>query len=285
MDIGEAGAGAALALSSSVFGGTADFLGGTTSRIVGTVRFMFCTQAAGLLLAGSWVAISREPLPDLATLGEALAAGVSLIISLTAFFQAMVVGTVSIVAPISAIGVCVPVAAGVAQGDRLGPAQVLGILAALAGMLLVARQERQHGSLPVRSSLGLALVAAFGGGVCLWLIAEASRGGVAWTLLVVRAVMALVLTVALCSRRISLRRAFERRIAWRVLASVLFGFLGFTLYALATLHGQLAVVSVLASLYPVVTVLLAYHLLGERLHRPQQVGIAAVLLGVVLLSS
>jgi drug/metabolite transporter (DMT)-like permease len=277
--------GPVLALGASLFGGTADFLGGTTSRRIGTMQFMFCTQAGGLVLAGGWVAISGEPVPDLAALAAAVGAGVGLIVGLTAFFQAMVVGTVSIVAPISAVGVAVPVAAGIAGGERLGVTQALGILAALGGIVLAARHSQERESKRARSGVGLALLAALGGGVCLWLTAPASHDGVAWTLLIVRTITFSVLATALCARRTSMRPAFTLQIAWRALASVLLGFLGFTLYAFATLHGQLAIVSVLASLYPAVTALLAYHLLGERLQRVQQLGVAVVLLGVVLLSS
>lgn len=278
--------GPVLAFGSSLFGGSADFIGGMTSRRIGTAQFMFCTQLGGLALAGGWVAISGEPVPDLTALATAAAAGIGLLVCIGAFFQAMVVGTVSVVAPISALGVIVPIAAGIAQGERLGAAQALGIVAALAGVALAARQPAQPRRTLARSGVGLSLLAALGGGLCLWLVAPASReGGVGWTLLVVRAVTVSVMAGIICVRRASLRPAFQRAIALRVLAFVVLGFLGFTLYALATLHGQLAIVSVLTSLYPAVTVLLAHRLLGERLHRPQQLGVAAMLIGVVLLSS
>lgn len=84
-------------------------------------------------------------------------------------------------------------------------------------------------------------------------------------------------------RRPSLRRALQPRTASRILAQAILGFLATTLYAFATLHDQLAIVSVLGSLYPAVTVPLAYRLLGERLVGVQQLGILAVLGGVALL--
>ena len=70
-----------------------------------------------------------------------------------------------------------------------------------------------------------------------------------------------------------------------MLLSSLLGVSAVVLYGYATLHGSPTIVSVLASLYPVVTVLLAYHVLGERVHRDQRVGVLAVLAGVVLLSA
>lgn len=275
-----------LALGSSLFGGGADFLGGTTSRRIGTAQFMLCAQLGGLVLAGGWVALAGEPAPSLAALALASAAGVSLLVGIGAFFQAMVLGAVSIAAPISAIGVIVPIAAGIAAGERVSVLQAAGMLAALGGIVLVARQPHSTSAARARSSIVLALVAALGGGLCLWLTALASRGGgVAWTLLCVRMTTASLLVLATCRRRIPLRRLLQPPIALRVLAFVLLGFLGFALYALATVHGQLALVAMLASLYPAVTVLLARRLLHERLHRPQLWGVAAMLLGIVLISS
>jgi drug/metabolite transporter (DMT)-like permease len=57
------------------------------------------------------------------------------------------------------------------------------------------------------------------------------------------------------------------------------------LFAFASGHGLLALVSVLGSLYPVVTLLLAHILLGERLTRPQQVGVAVALAGVCAIAA
>jgi drug/metabolite transporter (DMT)-like permease len=277
--------GPALALGSSLTGGASDFLGGTNSRRIGTMQWMFCTQLVGLVLAGGWVAISGDPLPGLATVAAATGAGLGLIVGLAAFFQAMVVGTISIVAPISATGVVIPIAAGLARGERPGAAQVLGIVAAIAGIALASRAPREHPSAPAESGLGLALLAALGGGFFFWLMAPGSAHGVPWAMLISRTVPVLALGAVLAIRRKSLRPALDARTARTVLIAALLALVAIALYAYATLHGQLAIVSVLGSLYPVVTVSLAYHVLGERVHRVQRVGIAAVLAGVVLMST
>jgi drug/metabolite transporter (DMT)-like permease len=269
-----------------VVGGSSDFLGGTSSRRIGTVQFMFLTQLGGLVLAGGWVVVSGDPMPGVATLAAAVGAGLGLLVGLAAFFQAMVVGTVSIVAPISATGVVVPICAGIGGGERPGVAQAIGMAVAIVGIVLAVRPHHGHQIIRAESGIGLALVAAAGGGLCLWLMGPASRHGVSWALLVARGTPFLLLVAILFHRRMTLRPAFEWRIAAGVLASILLGFAAaLALYAFATLHGQLATVSVLASLYPAVTVLLAYGVLRERLCRGQQIGVAAVLAGVALLAS
>ena len=278
-----------LALGSSLTGGACDFIGGTTSRRIGTMQYMFLTQVIGLVLAGGWVVLSGETPPGLASLAAATGAGLGLMVGLAAFFQAMVVGTISIVAPISATGVVVPIVAGIVGGDRLGAAQAAGIVAAIAGIVLASRPPRQapHAAAPAtaESGLGLALLAAVGGGLFFWLMAPASRHGVPWGLLIARAIPVLILAVAIRTRRASLRPSLQSPIAGIIVASSVLAFVAVALYAFATQHGQLSIVSVLASLYPVVTVLLAYRVLGERVHRAQQVGIVTVLAGVVLMSA
>ncbi len=276
--------GPAFAFGSSLAYGVADFLGGTTSRRIGTLQFVFCTQLIGVVIAGGWVAISTDPVPPVATFAAAAGAGLGLAVGVAAFFQAMVVGKMSIVAPISATGVLVPIVAGIARGERPNAAQAVGIVTAIAGVVLAARPPSERPAAAAESGLGLALLAALGTGLFLWLMAPASRHGVPWAILIARAIPALVLTVAVNVRRISLRSALQSRTASIILVSALLTFSATALYAFATLHGALVIVSVLGSLYPVVTVLLAYRVLGERTHGAQQLGIAAVLAGVVLLS-
>jgi drug/metabolite transporter (DMT)-like permease len=279
--------GTPFALGSSLFGGTADFLGGTNSRRIGTLAWMFCTQLIGVFLAGGLVAVTRDRLPPLASLAEAAGAGFSLTICLLAFFEAMVVGRMSIVAPISATGVAIPIAAGVVQGERPGALQIAGMVAALIGIVLASRVPREDARAGIEEGLGLALVAAAGGGVFFWLMAPASRhGGVAWATLMARVVPVLLLAVAVRLRQTPVRSALAlpHIVAWMLVSSVI-GISAVILYGLATVHGGLAVVSVLSSLYPVVTVLLAYRLLGERVHRDQGIGILAVVAGVILLSA
>jgi drug/metabolite transporter (DMT)-like permease len=277
--------GPAFALGSSLTYGVSDFLGGTTSRRIGTLQFIFFTQLIGVLLAAGWVVIGSEPVPRVVAVAAAAGAGLGLAVGVAAFFQAMVVGKMSVVAPISATGVVLPVAVGIARGEHPSAAQAVGIVAAIAGVVLAARPPGERQAARAESGLALAFLAAVGTGLFLWLMAPASRHGVAWGILISRAIPAVVLTVTVSVRRTSLRAALQSRTAGTILVSALLAFSGTALYALATLHAQLVVVSVLGSLYPAVTGLLAYRVLGERLSGSQLVGIAAVLSGVALLST
>ena len=276
--------GPALALGSSVGYGLGDFLGGTTSRRIGTLRFIFCAQIIGVVLAGGWVAFAADPIPPIGAIAAAAGAGLGITVGLSAFFQAMAVGKMSLVAPISATGVALPVAVGIIRGEHPSAAQVIGIVAAIAGVVLVTRTPGKRLADRTEAGLGLALLAALGTGVFLWLMAPASGHGVAWAIFICRVVPTVVLSVVFIIRHPSLRPALQPRTASRILAQAMLGFVATTLYAFATLHGQLAIVSVLGSLYPAVTVLLAYRLLDERLGGVQQLGILVVLGGVVLLS-
>ena len=273
-----------VALTSSLTGGISDFLAGTTSRRVGTLQFMFCAQLIGLVLAGGWVAISAAPVPPALTLVAATGAGLGLLLNLAAFFQAMVVRKISVVAPISATGVVLPIMVGIANGERPDPEQAVGTIAAIAGIVLATRPSRQHPTGTGESGVGLALLAALGGGLFFWLMASGSRHGVPWAVLAARAIPAIILAVAVRTRRAALRPVLDSPTPYIVLVCALLAFFGMVFYAFATLHGPLAIISVLGSLYPVVTVLLAYRVLGERVRGAQTLGIVAVLAGVVLLS-
>src|SRR5262249_19821889 len=138
--------GPALALGSSVSYGVSDFLGGTTSRRIGTLQFVFFAQLIGVVLACGWVVVGGEPVPPAGAVAAAAAAGLGLAIGLAAFFQAMVVGKFSLVAPISATGVVLPIAAGIARGEHPTAVQAVGIVAAIVGVVLAARAPAQDGT-------------------------------------------------------------------------------------------------------------------------------------------
>lgn len=276
--------GPALALGTSLAYGAGDYLGGITSRRIGTLPFIFCAQLVMLVLAAGWVTVSADSIPPIGTLADAAGAGLGMTVGLSAFFQAMAVGKMSLVAPISATGVAIPVAAGILRGEQPSAAQMVGIFAAIAGVVLVTRSRGMRRTESV-SGLGLALLAAVGTGLFMWLMAPASRHGVAWAMLISRAVPAVVLIAVAIVRQPSLRPALRSGPAGRIVAQAVLGLITSALYAFATLHGQLAIVSVLGSLYPAVTLLLAHRLLGERLDGVQQIGISAVLGGVLLLSA
>lgn len=131
--------GAALALGSSLGYGIGDFLGGATSRHIGPLRFLFCAQLIGVVLAGGWVVFSSDPVPPFGAIAAAGGAGLGLTVGLAAFFQAMAVGKMSVVAPINATGAVLPVAVGLITGEQPSGWQIIGILSAVAGVVLVAQ--------------------------------------------------------------------------------------------------------------------------------------------------
>ena len=277
--------GPAFALGSSLSYGTADFIGGTASRRVGSLPYVSCMQLINVVIAAGWTAVSGEPVPGVVAIAAAAGAGIAITIAVWAFFEAMVIGTMSIVAPVSASGVAIPVAVGLFHRERPSAIQVVGLVVVVVGVVLVSLTTARRVSTGSGAGLGLALLAAVTSGLFLWLMAPASRGGVAWSVFIARAIPALLLALAVAYRRPSLSGFSEPgNVVLAVVAAIL-AFGGLSLYALATLHGELSIVSVLASLAPVVTVVLAYWFIGERLLGVQRVGVIAVLIGTAALSA
>ncbi len=278
--------GIALGLSSSLSWGVSDFIGGIQARRLPLLRVMLISQSVGFAAVILVVAVRGQGPPGSERLLAAAAGGLAGVVGLTALYRALAIGTMSIVAPIAATGVCVPVIVGIAGGERPGAIRLLGIVAAILGVVLASREPGEgpaFGSGHARSSVLLALLAALGFGAMAVGLRAGARGDVLWTLFAARAAGVTALVVAF----IALRPPPAGRPV-NLTPLLAMGFLDVSaigLYALATRHGLLSVVSVAASLYPLVTVLLARSVLGERVHRVQELGIVAALAGVALIAA
>jgi drug/metabolite transporter (DMT)-like permease len=278
---------AVLALASSLSWGLSDFLGGFQSRRQHVLAVLLVSQ--GLAYVVLVVAVLAGAPTEHDGAATAWAAGVGLlgVVALASFYRALAIGTMSIVAPISATGVSIPVLVGLVSGERPGTLQVAGIVLACAGVVLAAREAPSEDAAERRSSrvsIALALVAAVGFGSFFAGIAEAEEtADVAWVLLAARtANIVLLAALALIVRpRIPTAPA-----ALGAIACVgLFDLLANLLFVLAAGRGLLSVVGVLGSLYPAVTVVLARFVLHERLSRVQNAGVLVTLAGVVALAA
>ena len=276
---------AVLALSSSLLWGTADFTGGLLSRRRAVLTVLLVSQAGAVAVALVLLAATGGPGPRAAGVAWGVGSGMLGVVALAAFYRGLAIGTMSIVAPVSATGAAVPVAVGVLRGERPGAVQLAGIVLALVGIVLAARSpEHAPNRRATRASLALALVAAAGFGTFFVGVQRSTaHGSVAWTLLSVRGGELVALALAAAIVRPALPRA-PRELAALVLLGALDAGAN-ALYALATTRGLFSVVSVLGSLYPAVTVLLARAVLHERVTRTQELGVLATLAGVVAISA
>jgi drug/metabolite transporter (DMT)-like permease len=191
----------------------------------------------------------------------------------------------SVVAPISATAAAVPVLVGLAEGERPSGLQIAGMAAALAGVILASREPVEEGCPPAnRAAIGLALVAAAGFGTFFVGLDRASESAdVSWVIVVSRGCSLALLVIAAIAVRPTLPRDAPSLALLGMIGVLDLGANG--LYALATQEGLLSVVSVLGSLYPAVTVVLARVVLAERVARVQEVGVALALAGVVAISA
>jgi drug/metabolite transporter (DMT)-like permease len=275
--------GIALALASSVAWGVSDFLGGLQARRVSALTVLLVSQPVGLVLALAVALVfGGDPL---STRDAALAtgAGAVVVLALAAFYRAMALGSVTIVATIGALGVLGPVVAGVIQGDRPAPIQVLGAAAGIAGVIGVTRSPDPEWRSAGRAAIGLAALAALGFGAFLFALDATSGPQPAWTIVAARVGGVAMLAVAAAVVRPSMR--IEASLLPILLAIGFFDVLANSLFAIATNHGLLSLVAVAGSLYAAVTVLLARFVLGERLAPAQRGGLVAALVGVALIAA
>jgi drug/metabolite transporter (DMT)-like permease len=278
---------ALLALLSSVLWGSADFLGGTLSRRLPPFAVVGASQALALLVVVPTVFIVGAQGDPTGYLAWGVAAGLVGMASLVCFYSALAVGTMGVVAPIAATGVVVPVAIGLGQGERPAAMQLVGVLLAIAGVVLASGPEvagvRAGQGKGGSQALVLAVVSAVGFGLVLWFIAKGAHYSVAMTLLAQRCSSLSVVLVAL----VVLRRTGGVKVSdLPQLGAVGVGDAAANgMFALASRSGLVSLVAVLGSLYPVLTVLLARFVHGERLRRVQNVGVVTALVGVALIAA
>jgi drug/metabolite transporter (DMT)-like permease len=275
--------GVVLALWAAAGWGSADFLGGLLSKRLPILTVSAVSQFAGLLFMGAVVALQgRSPDAEAATFG--LVAGVVGVIGLGALYSALSLGPMGVVAPIAALSGVVPVAYGLVRGDRPGPLQAVGIALAVGGVVLAARQPDAGGHRASARAVGLAVTAAVCIGILVALLDEGARRDPEWTVVMVRVGALSLLSVALVVRRPSFSLS-RRQLGTLGLVGVLDNGSNL-LFAWAAATGQLlSVLAVLASLYPVTTILLARAVLHERLAHVQVAGVAAALTGIALIAA
>ncbi len=274
-----------LALGASLCYGVSNFLGPQLVRRHELVAVLVLSQLAALVACVFYLGLEGgRALPSNDAL-VALLAGAGNAGGLIGFYKAAELGPLSIVAPIGASGAVVPVVWSLSHGDALSAAQAVGLVLALGGATLVARRtSATHHPARYPDPRAAALWAAASAaafGVFLTALPKASAHGRAWALLDAR--VALVALMAVWAGR-------ELRAIRLVPASALFAVPGLLLvggtimYTTAAAHGQLSLVSVLGSLFPIVTVGLGMGLLGEQLSPLQAFGAAAALAGIVLIA-
>ena len=275
---------ALLALGASASWGVGDFLGGIKSRTLHPLAIMAVSQPVGLALLGIAVA-ARATGPPGPEVAWAFLSAVFGTIGLAAFYRGMATGAISVVAPIAGAGAVIPVAFGLATGDAPSYLQKIGFAAAIGGVLL-SSWERRPGHSRWAAGAGFGVVSMFGFGFYFVLLHAASTNDFLWPAFLFRVASTSFVWAAAFLVRPGMRGVSGVSGVLPVL--VLIGCLdtgGNTFFAAASSYGSVSVTSVLASFYPVVTVLLARHHLRERVQRLQEVGIVLTIAGIVLVSA
>lgn len=276
-----------LALASAMVLGSADFVGGLATKHARAAVVVCWSNIAGLLTALAFAGVLSRGGTSLSEAVWGGLAGLCGSLGAILLYHALANGVMSLVAPTTAAAAAaLPVVAGVLSGDRLTGLAVVGVVCALASVLLVSLSgDDSEGSADRRAvvrSAGLALLAGAGFGLFFVLLAHTPSDSSLWPLVWARcASLTLLLGIGL-ARRTSLKLpAGPGRLA---LLSGVLDMGSSILFLVAVRDGSLAVVGLLSSLYPVSTVLLARFVLKERIRAVQHVGVALALGSVLLLA-
>jgi drug/metabolite transporter (DMT)-like permease len=270
------------ALGASLGWGSADFLAGMQARKSPVAVVVIVSQAIGLTGITILVALRGVGPPSGEQLTASVLVGVIGLAGAAAFYRALAIGAMSVVAPIGATSAAVPVVVGLFQGDRPTALQWVGIVSAIAGCVLAAGEgEAQRHAANWKLSVGLALFTTLAIGAQLVFIDIGARHDPLWTILISRAVVVALFACVAVITRPPLRDADVRGLAVVGVLDVAAN----ACFAIATTTGLLGIVAVIGSTFPVFTVALAHRHLHERLGRAQRAGVVLALAGVVLISA
>ncbi len=278
--------GAVLALLSAAGFGVSDFAGGLAARRVPALRVVLVSYPVALVLLGTLAIAVGGPIPA-GAIGWGLASGVALGLGGWWFYAALGSGPISVVSPISAVLTAgVPVGVGLIQGERPGAVANGGIVLALLAVALVSRQATDEDVRPHRFTRKVAWLTV-GAGVTFGLdfvfIHEAPDDSGLWPLAFARVAAAvLVFTAATGARELQVPTGRPLRLA---LVAGLSDTAANVAMLLALRGSDLSLASVLISLFPAVTVVLAIVVLRERVHRGQVIGMVLAAVAVAMITA
>lgn len=279
-----------LALVSALAYGLSDFVGGLVSRRASAWSVAVVVQVSSAGATALYAATQPGDMTGLHAAWAALA-GVGSGAGVGFLFRGLASGRMSVVAPLSAVGAALlPLGIGLLAGERPGVLAMVGIMAALPGIWLVAHGEDepvpdQRGRPGTSRDSGVVdgLLAGLGFGVMFAALGQIPESAGQWPLALTQAFSAL----AAAGLATLLRAAWwpRERSVWLAVPGGVLGALAVVAFVAATQRGLLTVTSVLASLYPAATVLLAMAVLRERIHRGQAVGLALCAVTVALVAA
>jgi len=268
----------ALALGSAFAWGCADFFGGLLTRRVAVASVTVFSQGAGFVALLVWLALDGFHV-DARAFWIAALGGLGGGIGLAAYYKALAVGTMSVVAPVAACGAVIPFGISLATGERPSGLALGGAVVALGGAVLASVEERRSDDAGRRRGVFLAVAAAIALGVFIYFLGLAGEHGDTLSALFGARVGSLsLLLVAVAVTRAALRVSPPSLAAAAGIGLVDTG--ANAMFVLASARGYLSIVSVLASLYPVVPVVAGHLFLSERISWPQRAGVALALGGV-----
>jgi drug/metabolite transporter (DMT)-like permease len=273
-----------LALIACLNWGISGFLAGMKSRIIPVLTLLVFSSMASLamfiiIMGARGVPIPRDPRLLYAAIGGACGVG-----ALYCLYRGLAVGAISVVVPVSSLCALVPVLAGLAIGEVLRSIQVVGILLAIGGGLMVSLEKNTNPD-KKRFAAGIlpALGAALGFGAFFVVMDLAGTVDPIWAAMISRSSFFLFLLPAVLLKRPCLKvKATHLPAVFAI--GILDGSAALA-YTIATTKGLLSLVSVISSLYPAVSVILAALILNERLRGLQFFGVALAITGVTLISA
>ena len=264
--------------------GVGDFFGGLASKSSRAEVVVALSQSFGLVIMVLLVVVDGNAL-SWRDAGIGAAAGSVGLVGVVLLYRGLAQGTMSVIAPVTAVSAgVVPLVWGLVTGDRPGPIALVGVAAALAAVALVSAADAAEDRTATRADITLALAAGVAFGMVFVLLSRTDEGSGMWPVLGARtASVVLVMTALVAVRRVSLRPA-PNTLPTIAVAGALDATAN-ALYLVATREGLLSLVSVLSSLYPAATIVLARFVLHERMNRTQLLGVGLALGGVVLIAA
>jgi drug/metabolite transporter (DMT)-like permease len=273
-----------LSLAACLGWGVADFLGGLKSRQLSVFSVLMVSSFFGLGAILIIVLVRGVAPPGDPALLLAVVGGVAGVAAMFFLYRGLSIGSMAIVAPISATGVILPVIVSLAGGDNPSFLQKIGIAVAIIGSVLASREKNDDGNgSRLSTGVGLAVGSAIAAGIFFVVMDQASEVDPYWAAFLMRFSYFVFLIIIFLLKR-PVVQAGKVHMPAIIVLGICDALAGFA-YALATTRGMLGLVAVVGALYPAVTVLLSMMVLHERPQRAQFIGVLLSVGGVTFISA